>query len=390
MAAERELGLDQLFQCRDSQLGEPRDVALRERLVGEIRERRAAPQRQRVLEQRERALGPTGPQRRPALADEPLEPVRIQAARLELELVAMRPRDDRPVGGAERLPQPRDMGLQGLGAPSREDALPTARRSAAPRSASRWHAAAAARAERAACSRPAAPRNRGRGPRAARGCGNPFQSETRGTVAPNLQQPGGPGQTLARCHRRVTGPQPTRETIAADVGPHHHNQTSRPGGRHQQGASHGPGNPHPAPRRRAQVPLHAPAHPARDRDDRRRRPHRRSRDPCRQRQRPPQRDPRRRTSRTDAAASASPAPGAAPAGPALRRRTERRHPRHHRRPAPRTAGASTADRTRAPAASSPPRRRTPATTADPKRDRAAPAVATPDPLPMRAGRKDLS
>ena len=115
MAAERELRLDQLFQCRDPQVVEPRDVALRERLVGEIREGRAAPQRERVLEQRERALGPTGPQRRPALAGESLEPVRIEAAWLELELVAMRPRDDRAVGGAERLPQPRDMGLQGLG-----------------------------------------------------------------------------------------------------------------------------------------------------------------------------------------------------------------------------------------------------------------------------------
>ena len=43
----------------------------------------------------------------------------------------------------------------------------------------------------------------------------------------------------------------------------------------------------------------------------------------------------------------------------------------------RTASATTADRTRAPAASPPPSRRTPATTADPKRDRADPA-ASPD------------
>jgi hypothetical protein len=77
--------------------------------------------------------------------------------------------------------------------------FPTTRRSADPRSASRCHAGAAARARRAACSRPAPPPGPRRGPRAARGCGTPL------AVTPNLQQARGPSQALRPpCYRPVT------------------------------------------------------------------------------------------------------------------------------------------------------------------------------------------
>ena len=60
MAAERELRLDQLLERRSPQLSQPRDLALGERLVREVRQRRAPPQRERPLERRSGALGAAG------------------------------------------------------------------------------------------------------------------------------------------------------------------------------------------------------------------------------------------------------------------------------------------------------------------------------------------
>ena len=54
MAAERQVGLDALLQRGEPQLLEPRGLGLREGLVGEVRERRPAPQRERLAEQRAR------------------------------------------------------------------------------------------------------------------------------------------------------------------------------------------------------------------------------------------------------------------------------------------------------------------------------------------------
>src|SRR5215210_2741948 len=48
VATERELGLDPLLDRSEMELFEPSDLALRKRLVGELGERRAAPQSQRL------------------------------------------------------------------------------------------------------------------------------------------------------------------------------------------------------------------------------------------------------------------------------------------------------------------------------------------------------
>jgi hypothetical protein len=97
VAAEREPGLDALLERREPQVVEPRDLRLRERLVGEVGERRAAPECHRLVEHRERPLGVARRQGTPALADQPLEPVRVERSRLQPELVAVRARDDRAV-----------------------------------------------------------------------------------------------------------------------------------------------------------------------------------------------------------------------------------------------------------------------------------------------------
>src|ERR671928_222043 len=51
---EREVGLDPVLQGREAQLLEPPDLVLREWLVGEVRERRPAPERKRLREPRRR------------------------------------------------------------------------------------------------------------------------------------------------------------------------------------------------------------------------------------------------------------------------------------------------------------------------------------------------
>ena len=73
-----ELALEPPFQRDQAQLFEPRDLALRERLEGEIRQRRPAPQRQRLLV----AL----------LGDQPLEAMEIELLVADPEQVAGRPR----------------------------------------------------------------------------------------------------------------------------------------------------------------------------------------------------------------------------------------------------------------------------------------------------------
>ena len=55
--AEREVGLDPLLERREPQLLEPLDGRARERLVGEVGERRPAPELERLAEQRGRRAG---------------------------------------------------------------------------------------------------------------------------------------------------------------------------------------------------------------------------------------------------------------------------------------------------------------------------------------------
>ena len=90
------------------QLGEPADLGLSPRLVGEVGEGRAAPERESLAQApaRSRRLGSA------RLGDEPLEAVQVETVRLDDELVARRARDDHVA--AERLAELGDVRLQDL------------------------------------------------------------------------------------------------------------------------------------------------------------------------------------------------------------------------------------------------------------------------------------
>ena len=108
IAAESELGVDQLLDRADPQLAQPRGLALGERLVGEIAEHGPPPQRQRTLERRGRALGPARRKLGPALDDEPFEAVGVEALAIQPQLIAVVTRHDvgaRAVAVRQRLAQ---------------------------------------------------------------------------------------------------------------------------------------------------------------------------------------------------------------------------------------------------------------------------------------------
>ena len=69
VAADREIGVDPVLERGQPQLAEPRDLALDERLVGQVGQRRPAPQRERraQLLRRRRGIRAVG------LGDEPLK-----------------------------------------------------------------------------------------------------------------------------------------------------------------------------------------------------------------------------------------------------------------------------------------------------------------------------
>ena len=120
MTTERQLRLDQLLQRRHAQVVEPGDLPLREGLVGELRQRRAAPQRQRPLQRRNGALRVAAGQLASPLGHEPLEAVRVEALGIEPQLVAVLARHDHAGRGAagltrQRLAQAGDLHLHRLG-----------------------------------------------------------------------------------------------------------------------------------------------------------------------------------------------------------------------------------------------------------------------------------
>jgi hypothetical protein len=129
VGAERKPGLDQLLPRRHAQLVEPGDLALRERLIGEVRQRRPAPQRQRHLKRRRGALGAARGEFAPPLCEEPLEAMRVEALRIEPQLVAVLPCRDRrgrtvALPARERLAQPGDVHLHRLGGAGRRTLPP--------------------------------------------------------------------------------------------------------------------------------------------------------------------------------------------------------------------------------------------------------------------------
>ena len=87
MPAERELGVDPLLERDDPQLVEPRRLEPGELLLVEVGERRAAPERERLAQQR-RAPCRLGAAR---FGEQALEAVRVDALGLERQPVAGRP-----------------------------------------------------------------------------------------------------------------------------------------------------------------------------------------------------------------------------------------------------------------------------------------------------------
>ena len=109
-APRREIGLEALLEREHAQLLEPRNLALRERLVSEVRKRRAPPEIQCLPQQPRRPLRIALRERRPALASQALEAARVDLLAGDCEAVAAALRHHRALG--EHLAQPRHVHLQ--------------------------------------------------------------------------------------------------------------------------------------------------------------------------------------------------------------------------------------------------------------------------------------
>ena len=83
-----EVRLEALLERRDPELFQARALHVCERLGAELRERRAAPERDPVAKRRGGLLGPSGRQRASPVGEQALEPVRIDGLRVEREPVA--------------------------------------------------------------------------------------------------------------------------------------------------------------------------------------------------------------------------------------------------------------------------------------------------------------
>ena len=92
-----QLGFDPVLQRRNAQLLEPRDRGVGELRVREVGERAAVPELERLAEPRDRLCGIAGCERVATGGGQLLEPLRVHALQLDDELVAARPRDERPL-----------------------------------------------------------------------------------------------------------------------------------------------------------------------------------------------------------------------------------------------------------------------------------------------------
>ncbi len=112
VTAERELGLEAVFQRRDVEFVEPCDLVLREPLVRQIRQRRAVPECKCRVQTVQRVGVITGRQGCPALGEEPLEAVAVELVGLEGEAVGAADSSNRV--RRQLLAQGRDAVLQHL------------------------------------------------------------------------------------------------------------------------------------------------------------------------------------------------------------------------------------------------------------------------------------
>ena len=112
VAAEGELRLDELLARGDPLLLEPGDRRLGERLVGEVGQRCAAPEREAALERRGGGGRAAGGELPPALLEQRLEAVSVELLRGDGEDVAVLPRGQRRAAVRQRLAQARDLHVE--------------------------------------------------------------------------------------------------------------------------------------------------------------------------------------------------------------------------------------------------------------------------------------
>ena len=122
VAAELELGLDSILRRGRPQLLEPGRLCPRVRDVGAVGERRPTPKTECLAEGHRRLCRLAGPEVRPGLIDDPLEPVRVQLAGLDDEEVAGAPRHEHV--RLDQLAQLRDAVLDHLRGRGRGVAFP--------------------------------------------------------------------------------------------------------------------------------------------------------------------------------------------------------------------------------------------------------------------------
>ena len=92
VATKCEVGLDPERDRREPDLLEPGDGRLRKALVGEVRKRRASPQRQRIVKPLRSICCQTSSQQASPLVNQALEAVEVEVVRFDPEGVAGRSR----------------------------------------------------------------------------------------------------------------------------------------------------------------------------------------------------------------------------------------------------------------------------------------------------------
>ena len=205
------VGLDAVLQADELQLLEARGLGARERL-GELGERGAAPQRERLAQPAGGGRGVALRERRPARVAQGGEPDEVERVRVDLQRVAGRPRLEQVRG--QRLAQLRDVDVHHLDRragdlvpPQVIDELVDGDDPVRPR-------AGAGRAPRAAGARRARRARRRRAPRADRGSGTPCSH--RKLPAPR------------RIYRASTGHWSACRMVGACPPPHHAVRRPRP------------------------------------------------------------------------------------------------------------------------------------------------------------------
>ena len=202
---EREVGLDPPFECGEAELLETRALVPGERL-GELGQRRAAPERQRVAQQL------ASPARASPCESACRAPATERSKRDEVELVVAAPRAGSPAGvcAAAAPEAPSAAARRGSApssAPSPARPRPTARRRSGRGKPCGSRSGAGSRAAPAACPPRSAPARASREPRAGRGGGSPWRTLEATTAVPTV-----------RLHPAFTAPLPAALPAANRAG----------------------------------------------------------------------------------------------------------------------------------------------------------------------------